>query len=100
MNQNEIEQCKPLCGYLLLKLNYYLLKLMSDNGLSVDDIRYLPMYEDYLRKRKEGYKVRYIYAYLTERYSFSESTIKRVVQRFGRIVPLNNFILKWEQKKS
>lgn len=80
-------------GYLLVKLNCHILKLMIDNGLSVDDIRYLPVYEEYLRKRKEGYKVKYIMVYLYEHYSISESTIKRVIQRFSRIIPLKNFSL-------
>ena len=73
-------------GYMLLKLNINQVELMSKCGLSVDDARYIPMYEEYLKLRKDGAKKKQTMAYLAETYIVSESTVKRVVKRFSQRV--------------
>jgi hypothetical protein len=72
--------------YSLLKLNINQVKIMSKCGLSVDDVRYVPMYEEYLSLRREGISKERIYQYLGNRYFVSESTVKRVIKRFSRRV--------------
>ena len=71
-------------GYSLLKLNLNQVKTMSKCGLSVDDVRYLPMYEEYLSLRHDGVPKERIYQHFRTKYHVSESTIKRVVKRFSR----------------
>ena len=66
--------------YSLLKLNLNQLKMMSDCDIPVSYYRYIPMYENYLQMRRSGEKMAYITAVLTERYSVSESTVKRVIK--------------------
>ena len=73
-------------GYMLLKLNINQVELMSKCGLSVDDARYIPMYEEYLKLRKDGAKKKQTMDYLAETYIVSESTVKRVVKRFSQRV--------------
>lgn len=75
-------------GYTLLKLGLNQVKTMSKCGLSVDDVRHIPMYEEYLSLRKEGVPKERIYQHFRKEYSISESTVKRVVKRFSqRVTP-------------
>lgn len=72
--------------YSLLKLNINQVKIMSKCGLSVDDVRYIPMYEEYLFLRSEGVPKERIYQHFNSKYHVSESTVKRVIKRLSRRV--------------
>ena len=72
-----------ISGYMLLKLNLYQVKIMSKCGLSVDDARHIPMYEEYLSLRGDGVPKERIYQYFRNRYHVSESTVKRVIKRLS-----------------
>lgn len=86
-----LENCdtpEEISGYMLLKLNLNQIEIMSKCGLSVDDGRYIPMYEEYLQLRREGVAKDRIYQYFEGKYHVSESTVKRVVKRLsGRVSP-------------
>ena len=83
-----LEGINEVSGYLLLKLNLNQVKTMSKCGLSVDDVRYVPMYEEYLSLRREGVPKERIYQHFRSKYHVSESTVKRVVKRLsGRVIP-------------
>lgn len=84
-SKNPANFCE-VSGYMLLKLNLSQVKLMSKFDLSIDDVRYIPMFEEYVQMRKEGLKVTHIVCHLAEKYFISESTVKRVVKRFSRKV--------------
>jgi len=71
-------------GYMLLKLNLYQVGLMSKFGLSVDDARYVQMYEEYLSLLGEGVPKERIYQHFRGKYHVSESTVKRVVKRLSQ----------------
>ena len=73
-----------ISGYMLLKLNLYQVKTMSKFGLSVDDARHVPMYEEYLSLRRDGVPKERIYQHFKTQYHVSESTVKRVVKRLSR----------------
>ena len=73
-------------GYILLKLNLNQVKIMSKCGLSVDDVRYVPMYEEYLSLRREGISKERIYQHFGSKYHVSESTVKRVIKRLSQRV--------------
>lgn len=84
---NLAENCE-ISAYTLLKLNLYQLNIMSKCDLSVDDVRHVPMYEEYLHLLGEGVPKERIHQYLAKRYSVSESTVKRVFKRLSqRVTP-------------
>lgn len=65
----------------LLRIASSMLKAFSDNGIDAGDVKYLPLYEEYIRLKTEGHKVGYIVCYLSEKYGCSEITVYRVVKR-------------------
>ena len=73
-----------ISGYMLLKLNLCQVRIMSKFGLSVDDARHVPMYEEYLSLRRDGVPKERIYQHFRGKYHVSESTVKRVVKRLSR----------------
>ena len=73
---------------MLLKLNLNQMKIMSKCGLSVDDARHIPMYEEYLQLRRDGVPKERIYQHFETKYHVSESTIKRVIKRLSQQVNL------------
>lgn len=73
-----------ISGYMLLKLNLYQVETMSKFGLSVDDARHVPMYEEYLSLRRDGVPKERIYQHFKGKYHVSESTVKRVVKRLSQ----------------
>ena len=77
-----------ISGYMLLKLNINQVNIMSKCGLSVDDARHIPMYEEYLSLRRDGVPKERIYQHFNSKYHVSESTVKRVVKRLSARVRL------------
>lgn len=73
-----------ISGYMLLKLNLYQVEAMSKFGLSVDDARHVPMYEEYLSLRRDGVPKERIWQHFRGKYHVSESTAKRVVKRLSQ----------------
>lgn len=73
-----------ISGYSLLKLNLNQVQIMSKCGLSVDDAKYIPMYEEYLSLREEEVPKERIYQYFHSKYFVSESTSKRVIKRLSQ----------------
>ena len=61
---------------------------MSKFGLSVDDAKYVPMYEEYLSLRRDGVPKERIYQHFRGKYHVSESTAKRVIKRLSQRVKL------------
>lgn len=72
----------------LIKINRKGMELMSEADLRTDDYRYVPMYDEYHRMRKDGEKVNYIIAHLAEAYRVSESSVKRIIKRLSKEVKL------------
>ena len=77
-----------LSMYALLKLNLNQFEIMSKFGLSVDDVRHVPMYEEYLSLRRDGVPKERIYQHFNGKYHVSESTVKRVIRRLSQRVTL------------
>jgi hypothetical protein len=82
-NLNGIDE---VSGYSLLKINLNQVKAMSKCGLSVDDARYVLMFEEYLSLRREGVPKERIYQHFRSKYHVSESTVKRVIKRLSQRV--------------
>lgn len=87
-SSENLERINEVSGYMLLKLNLNQVETMSKCGLSVDDARYVPMYEEYLSLRREGVPKERIYQHFRSKYHVSESTIKRVVKRLSHRVTM------------
>ena len=85
-SRENLEGINEVSGYLLLKINLNQVKIMSKCGLSVDDARYVPMYEEYMSLRRSGVPKERIYQYFRSKYHVSESTVKRMIKRFSQRV--------------
>ena len=67
--------------YELLKTAESLLVVLLSNDVDAKDVKYLEMYQEYMRLKKEGHKVGYVVYYLSQQYECSEATVYRVVKR-------------------
>jgi len=64
------------------------LKMMSVSGIKTEDWQHIKMYDEYMDMRRNREKFRYILAYLAEKYSISESSVKRIVKRLSaEVIP-------------
>ena len=66
--------------YELLKTAASLLTVLMENDIDAKDVKYIELYKDYLRLKKEGHKVGYVVYYLSQQYECSEATVYRVVK--------------------
>lgn len=66
----------------LLNFNRELLKRLQEIGIRLEDTRYIDLYMDYTHLLKQGEKVSYAVAVLSEKYSVSERKIYTLVKRF------------------
>ena len=67
--------------YELLKTAESLLVVLMSNDVDAKDVKYLEMYQEYMRLKKEGHKVGYVVYYLSQQYECSEATVYRVIKR-------------------
>jgi len=67
----------------LLKITTEALKLMSANGIYVDDYKYVDAYEQFLRMRMFGIKYRAAIAILAEERGIGERTLQRAFKRLS-----------------
>lgn len=70
----------------LMKINMKLLELMSNLGIKVTDYRFVDLYEEYQKMKREGEKYWYMITHLSEKYKVSESSVKRLIRRLSREV--------------
>lgn len=72
----------------LVKISRNALEMMSKFDIKQNDWQFVPMYEEYLAMRQKREKFRYVLVYLAEKYSLSESSVRRVIRRLGREVKI------------
>ena len=65
----------------LLKIGGEMLKTLHDNGISMDDYKYLPLFEDFHVMKEQGDKTTYIVTVLSERYNVCERKVYKLLQR-------------------
>ncbi|MCD8093946.1 MAG: hypothetical protein LUF01_14425 [Bacteroides sp.] len=70
-------------AYELLMLNKNVLQIMEDASLDVGDVKYLPVYKEYVRLSQEGHKKTYIMQYLSDEYNIAGRTIYRIIDKFS-----------------
>lgn len=67
----------------IMKMGSKTLELLQKSCINVSDVRYVPLYEEYLSLRAKGNKMSYISAYLAERYGVSERKVYYLIKRLG-----------------
>lgn len=70
--------------YEIVKASESLMKVMEANKIAPHYARHIEIYEQYMRMKKEGHKMLYAMQWICETYNTTESTIKRIVQRFSK----------------
>ena len=57
---------------------------MARNGIRPEDVRNIPLVEDYERLRAEGHKYEYILRYLCEQYDVKRTSLYQIVKRMQK----------------
>lgn len=70
--------------YELLRTAESLLNILDANDVDAKDVKYLGLYHDFVRLKKEGHKIGYVVYYLSQQYECSEATVYRVVKRMAQ----------------
>ena len=70
--------------YDLLRAAESLLTILTNNDIDAKDVKYLNLYQEFVRLKKEGHKIGYVACYLSEQYECSEATVYRVVKRMAQ----------------
>ena len=68
----------------LLKISTEALKLMSENGIFLEDYKYVEAYEQFLRMRMFGIKYRAAIRMLAEERGVGERTLQRAFKRLSK----------------
>lgn len=61
-----------------------MLKLLSENGGTINDWRYLPIYNEFVDMRKNRVKYRVAVEELSAKYKISKTQIERAIRRFRK----------------
>jgi Mor family transcriptional regulator len=73
--------------FTLLQMCQDLMILAQRHGLSVHDVKYIPMFQDFKNMRiKNGQKYEYAIETLSKKYHLSTSQIKRLVKKYDTTV--------------
>jgi len=64
----------------ILKFNRELIDRLQKVGFKIGDDRYIDLYEDYERMKKDGEKMTYIVSYLSLKYNVSERKVYDIVK--------------------
>jgi len=67
----------------ILNFNKELLNKMDDAGIRLDDYLYVDLYNEYQTMKKQGEKVTYIVAILSDKYGISERKVYGLVKRLN-----------------
>lgn len=70
--------------YELLRINESLLQTLSKNGVSVNDVNYLEVFDEFMKMKEQGMKVRYIALSLADKYGLSDRSIFKIVKRLSQ----------------
>lgn len=76
-------------AFELLTINQGILQMMKDASLDISDVKYLPMYREYMRMMQEGHKKTYIVQYLSDEYDISCRNAYRVIEKFSSDVDMS-----------
>lgn len=68
----------------ILKLGHDWLELLHNSCIKVSDVKHLQMYEEYTSMTKEGHKISYISALLSEKFRISERQFFYIIKRLSQ----------------
>ena len=68
----------------VMRLSREILDVLQNSCIKVEDVRYLPMYEDYEQMMKDGGKKAYVIATLVDIYHISERQAYYVIKKFSQ----------------
>ena len=66
----------------ILKLSRNWLEMLQKACIKIEDVRFLEMYEEYLRMMEEGFKKAYVVARLVEMFHVSERQVYYIIRKF------------------
>ena len=69
--------------YEILSFHRELLYRLCSAGIKPDDYRFVALYEDYMRMKRNGDKTTYIVAVLSDRYGICERKVYHVLRRLS-----------------
>lgn len=67
----------------VLKIGKNILELLQSSCISIKDVQYVALYEEYMNIIKSGGKSTYAAAYLSQKYKISERKVYYLVKKFG-----------------
>lgn len=67
----------------VLSFHKWLFRQLDDAGIKTEVFRFIDLYDDYRRLKREGNKKTYIVAVLAEKYGVSERTVYGVIRRLS-----------------
>ena len=59
----------------LIKVYEGPINVLNDANVNLSDVRYIKLFNEYLRMKKEGHKLTYIVAFLVDEYSVGQATV-------------------------
>lgn len=65
-------------------MNASLLHLLNKNGVSVNDVNYIGIFDEFMNMKQQGLKVRYIAITLAEKYGMTDRSIFKIVKRMSQ----------------
>lgn len=68
----------------LLKIDHKVLQMLQECCIRIGDIRYISLYEDFMKIVNEGGKATYAVAVLSEKYHISERQVYYLLRKFSR----------------
>ena len=63
----------------LIKVYEGPINVLNDANVNLSDVRYIKLFNEYLRMKKEGHKLTYIVAFLVDEYSVGQATVYRII---------------------
>lgn len=70
----------------LIKVYQGPMNVLNEANVNLTDVRYIELYQEFLRMKSEGHKLTYIVAFLMDEYSVGQATVYRVIDKFGKPV--------------
>ena len=68
----------------ILKMGRIWLEMLQKSCIKIEDVRYLEMYEHYMKMVEDGCKKSYIIATLVELYHVSERQVYYIIKKFSK----------------
>ena len=67
----------------IMKMSRTSLELLQRSCISMKDLRFIDLYEDYERMASAGEKITYLVSYLAQKYHISERKVYYVIRKLG-----------------